>query len=431
MVRRRTSCARYEPHVKSMPNDTMHAHDPVVALAIAKAALSIFPIPVAPPPAPAPAPEPASKPAATAALPVETQALVLSKGAGVTLCVSGLLLELLVFLMPVLAVQAGTGAWATGLGLLFHASGCFLMARGLYALMPPIQQTVPRLGPLFLFTMMFFIPLLGFIGLVGSVLFELHHPRKPEPPSPWLHVPIPELPNRPSLVSARPAYGDGALSAMLRYCPDPERRLAAVLAVRHLRDANDAKVLRLALTDAVDDVRLLSYSILDRKEQAFNARLKSLADELRGAKVDADSQRCATLEKRLAQTHFEMIELGLCQGEVQNYMLTEAHRHVEAALQIDPDDRESLFLLGSIALRQDDLDVAEGAFLKAQVKGMSLENVLPHLAELAFRQKRFAMVTNYLRAIEPIYFRAQPRLSGVALHWLKEERACLPKRLPT
>ena len=50
---------------------------------------------------------------------------------------------------------------------------------------------------------------------------------------------------------------------MLRYGPNQERRWSAVLAVRHLRDANDTEVLRLALTDAVDDVRLLAYSILD------------------------------------------------------------------------------------------------------------------------------------------------------------------------
>ena len=216
---------------------------------------------------------------------------------------------------------------------------------------------------------------------------------------------------------------------MLRYCPSPERRLSAVLAVRHLRDEHDAEVLRLALTDTVDDVRLLAYSILDRKEQSFNLRLKSLLDQLPGATADDGVRN--RLEKRLAQTHLDMIELGLCRGEVLLYMLLEARKHVDVAMALAPDDRESLFLLGSIALRQNDLLTAEGAFLKAQVMGMSIEKVLPNLAELAFRQQRFSMVTHYLRAIDPICFRAQPRLSGIATHWLKEEGACPPKPSPT
>lgn len=419
-----------------MPNDTMHSREHPIVPPATSAALKIFfmpPLQLAPasPPASASPKEPAAT-TAPAATPAPAEAgvaapTVLSREASAILLVSGLLLETLVAVLPFLASQPSGGTLA--LALLMHTAGCFLLARGLHSLLPPAQQRPQRLGVLYLFSTMFFIPLLGFLGLLGGVLIELYHPSQPPPPPPWLRVPIPELPNQPAVVSERPKYGDGALSAMLRYCPDPERRLAAVLAVRHLRDQNDAKVLRLALTDTVDDVRLLAYSILDRKEQAFNARIKSLSDELRAAA--GDDARCATLEKRLAQTHFEMIEVGLCQGEVENYLLKKAHQHIEAALRKNPDDRESLFLLGSIALRQGDLGNAEAAFMKTQVKGMSLENVLPHLAELAFRQKRFAMVTNYLRAIEPIYFRAQPRLSGVALHWLKEERACLPKRLPT
>jgi hypothetical protein len=59
--------------------------------------------------------------------------------------------------------------------------------------------------------------------------------------------------------------------------------------------------------------------------------------------------------------------------------------------------------------------------MKAQVLGMALEKVLPYLAELAFRQHRFTMVTHFLRALDPLYFRTQPQLSGIAAHWLPEE----------
>jgi hypothetical protein len=343
-------------------------------------------------------------------------------GGGLRLCLLAIFFELLLFA----AVLSGRLGIAGGVAtLLFHGLGSVLAAYGLHAMMTPSQQVPRRGGLLFLFALSFFMPLFGVVGMLGGLLAERYVPSRVAPPPPWQVIEAPELPIQPSTSAGRPDYGDGALSAMLRYCPSPERRLAAVLAVRHLRDANDAEVLRLALTDVVDDVRLLAYSILDRKEQGFNSRLKVLLGQLPAAA--GDDARLAKLEKRLAQTHFELVELGLCRGEVLDYFLSQARSHVEAALQIEADDRECLFLLGRIALRQAQLPLAEQAFLKAQVLGMSLEKVLPHLAELAFRQQRYSMVTYYLRAIDPVCFRAQPQLSGVAAHWLPEEPACRPK----
>jgi len=343
---------------------------------------------------------------------------------GLLLCAGSLLAELFAIAC---ALSGRLEVLSASAALLVHVAGCGFAAYGLHSLMPPSQQTPRQAGLLFLFATTLFIPLLGVIGLLGCLLAELYFPNTPPPPPPWISVAIPALPHQPLSIGARLDYGDGALSAMLRYCPSPERRLAAVLAVRHLRDENDAEVLRLALTDRVDDVRLLAYSILDRKEQSFNQRLKRLREQLPSA---TDPELRAKLEKRIAQTHLEMIELGLCQGEVQVFILCEARRHVDAALALTPSDRESLFLLGIIALRQDELSVSEAAFLKAQVTGMSIETILPYLAELAFRQQRFSMVTHYLRAIDPICFRAQPRLSGIAAHWLTEEGTCPHKPSP-
>jgi hypothetical protein len=341
---------------------------------------------------------------------------------GLKCCSGALLLELLLF---ALALSGRLGLWGALGCLLLHILACGVASVGLHSLMPPSQQQQRAAGLLFLFAITLFMPLFGTLGMLGGLLAELYYPHRPPPPPPWHSIAIPELPLQPSSVGARPEYGDGALSAMLRYCPNPERRLAAVMAVRHLRDRNDAEVLRLALTDSVDDVRLLAYSILDRKEQAFNTRIKSLLGQLQAAGADAGQR--VKLEKRLAQTHFEIIELGLCRGELQEYLLKEARTHIDAALAVEPEDRESLFLFGRIVHRQGQDVIAEQAFLRAQVLGMSIEKVLPYLAEIAFRQQRFAMVTHYLRAIAPVYFRAQPLLSGVAAHWLPEEDTWPPK----
>lgn len=311
-------------------------------------------------------------------------------------------------------------AFSATLILLVHIGACAVAALSLRALLPMAQASARRAELGFLFCLAFFMPALGTLGLLVAILAERMHDRAPPKPKRSITVQIPELPHQPVQVSDRPQYGDGALSALLRYSPNPDRRLSAVLAARRLRDARDVEVLRLALTDPVDDVRLLAYSILDRKEQAFNARLKRLGAQLEAPSLEP--QQRARLRKRRAQTLFEMIHLDLAQGEVQTYLLSEARREIDAALQDTPEDREALFLLGTIALLQNDLQTAEMALLRAQVQGMALEKVLPYLAEAAFQGRRFSMVMHYLRAVSPLYFRTQPRLGGIAAFWLPEER---------
>ena len=343
---------------------------------------------------------------------------------GLCLCLAALAIEVVV--LGAALAYSGPG---TGIVLILHVGGCAVAAHGLHALMPPSQQSQRRPGLVFLFALTFFMPLLGTLGMLGALLAERYIPSRPPVVSAWQSVAMPELPHQAAVRSARLEYGDGALSALLRYCPNPERRLSAVLAVRHLRDVKDTEVLRLALTDTADDVRLLAYSILDRREQAFNIRLKALLAQLAAQTCDLPAR--TLLEKRLAQTQFEMIELGLCRGEVLDFMLKEARGHISTALHSEANDRESLFLLGCIALQQSDLATAEQAFVHAQTMGMSQEAVLPRLAEIAFRQRRFVRVTQYLQAIDPICLRAQPQLSGIAAHWILESSSCLPNRLST
>lgn len=336
----------------------------------------------------------------------------------------GLLLWGVGLLLELLAIQ--TVPTGIGLSVAVHTAACALLARGLHGMMPPSQQSPRRAGLLFLFAVTFSMPLLGALGMLGGLLAERYFPSPLPPPPRFNRVGFPELPPEPLEVAARPDYGDGALSATLMYSPNSERRLAAVLAARQLRDRSETEVLRLALTDKVDDVRLLAYSILDHKEQAMNVKLKALLDELQDKELTQAKR--ASLKKRIAQIHFELIDLGLARGEVQAYLLAEARKHIDDALRVDPQDRESLFLLGCVTLHQGELEVAERSFLKAQVLGMALEKVLPFLAELAFQQRRYDMVTYYLRAITPLYFRTQPLLSGIAAHWLPEEKPqCSPR----
>ncbi|MCA1663775.1 MAG: hypothetical protein LC659_05830, partial [Myxococcales bacterium] len=121
----------------------------------------------------------------------------------------------------------------------------------------------------FVFATALLLPGVGALGLLIGLVAPLRWPRPPEPASRFRVVRPPELPFRPTRVAERPVYGEGHLVGMLRHGARPDQRLRAVMATRQLTDQYAIPVLGVALKDRVDDVRLLAYSLLDRKERAL------------------------------------------------------------------------------------------------------------------------------------------------------------------
>ena len=124
----------------------------------------------------------------------------------------------------------------------------------------------------------------------------------------------------------------------------------------------------------------------------------------------------AQLHHHIAQDYWELAYLGLAEGEVLTHVLHTAREHVEAALEQHANAPGLHFLRGCILLRQGDVKGARDAFIKAQSAGLPEVEVLPYLAEVAFRERRFQDVRAALRALDPLA-RTHPTLSGVADYW--------------
>lgn len=62
---------------------------------------------------------------------------------------------------------------------------------------------------------------------------------------------------------------------------NPEKRLEAVFATLKLEDRDAVPLLRRALGDSVDDIRLLAYALLDRKEHRLSERIQKKSNILK------------------------------------------------------------------------------------------------------------------------------------------------------
>lgn len=292
-----------------------------------------------------------------------------------------------------------------------HAVACVLLAFALWMFLPMRYKSPVPWAPVFLFSIAFFIPLLGMIGVIFSVFPALYMQRKREEQV-WETTGVPSLPFRPLERRNSPMFPDGGLQDVLYLATDPERRLNALLATRRMPSHESVPILKLALRDPADDVRLLAYSMLDQKESEINRRIEEMLNLLGD---DEDDNPEAT-HAGLARWYWELAYLGLAQGSVLDHILGQARKHAEQSLALESNPEVDL-LAGRIALEQGDLSAAAKFFKQAETGGIRFEKIAPYLAESAFAAGQYLEVPKLLARL-PEYALTRPPFAALARYWL-------------
>ncbi|NBF02150.1 HEAT repeat domain-containing protein [Pseudomonas sp. Fl5BN2] len=293
---------------------------------------------------------------------------------------------------------------------LTHGIACALLAGAVWLLMPARYRTPLPWSPLFIFSLAFFVPLIGAVGVMVAIFPALYLPRKRETQM-WQAVGIPDLPFRAQVQLHSPTFGDSGLQDVLRHAPDPDQRLAALLATRRMPGKEAVPILKLALGDPSDDVRLLAYSMLDKQESDINMRIQMALAQL----PTAVPKKAAALHATLARWYWELTYLGLAQGSVQQHVLGQAGEHAELALAAG-EGGELLLLAGRIALERGDADKARLHMQQAQDAGMDPAKVLPFRAEIAFESGRYAEIPELLQRL-PLDMQQRPPFAALVKNW--------------
>ncbi|WP_417357047.1 tetratricopeptide repeat protein [Gallaecimonas pentaromativorans] len=299
------------------------------------------------------------------------------------------------------------GGHAT-LALVTHLLACLLLAGTMFYLLP-VQYQKPFAPTLvFLFVLFFALPGLGTIGISAAMLYALYRPLG-EGGMALTEHPIPELPFEPKALSAKPVYSLGGLRAILKNASEPNKRLAAVMATRNMPDQEAIPILRLALKDLEDDVRLLAYSLLDGKENSINKQINQLQTQLKDPTQQAQHWR---FNRQLAEKFWELSYLGLAQGELRQYVLSRAAQYAQASIEQHPTTATEVFL-GRVYLALGRYQEAQPLFERAADTTIARRHVMPYLAEIAFYQRRYDDCRAHLAALPP-------QANGSALQQLRE-----------
>jgi tetratricopeptide (TPR) repeat protein len=243
-------------------------------------------------------------------------------------------------------------------------SGAFGILSGLFAALVPIA------GPL------------GLLAARGA-----HSPRAPEVAGVEVLAadggPLPMRPGRRAPIAA-------SLRATLRLRTEAsaQRRFRALLELGDLPPRRAVALLKLALTDPDDEVRLFAFSRIDR----WRSDLERSIDALSSALARAKDPRAARLHLAIAQLHWETAYLGLVEGAAREDALRRALEHGDAARHSPRDAGPREFLRGRVLLQLRDPGAARAAFEAAAAYDYPRFRVAPYLAECAFLERDFERV---------------------------------------
>lgn len=330
----------------------------------------------------------------------------------------GLLIALGAELGALLCALRGDQAPAVGL----HA----LSALG-FGLWAADGKVMSRPGPFIAACMMVFtIPVLGALG-VACLIVPAWRNQRPAENDGIVEISLPHA----AAVSGGSSAQEGA--QQVRIAPAPiefvlrsqgaaQKRVASVMALRRMDAARAVPLLRVALGDTHEDVRLLAYAILERREKELRGRIEVLLGDLEALQAASaaseDKQRAAVL-KALAEQHWELVHGGFVSGDVEKQTLTAAVRYGHESL-LQAQDGSLALLLGRIQLRARKPGSALHYLRAASSLGVASSVLAPLYAEVAFLMRKFDAIGPLLAEAgnAPL---ARPKLDAVARFWTARE----------
>lgn len=217
------------------------------------------------------------------------------------------------------------------LALLIHLAASALFASVLVSAVAK-THACGLSGWLFMFVLMLFMPFIAPIGLALLALPALAWPRRQNQPGQetYRRISTPTAMPMPQAEQRAAARAATELESILCHSRTAKRRLSAVLDTTYLDDADAVPLLRKALRDPEDDVRLLAYALLERKEQTFADHVAGLKHSL---EAEGFPRARAYRSRQLAQGYLDYIESGLVQESLVPHYLAKVQLCLEAALK--------------------------------------------------------------------------------------------------
>ena len=275
------------------------------------------------------------------------------------------------------------------------------------------QQRLPLVALMALLS--YAVPVVGFVGSVVATV-ALHRRRGFAARKRFSSLPLPEFDPHQQVGGSRRQVGLQSFLAN-QAVPVP-LRMRSLAALSHVSGRVASPMLRMALSDSSDDLRLLAYSMLDAQErqlsQSIHQELQAL-ERARAVEGNEAGPRGLQAAWALSDLYWELIYQGSAQGDVRDHAIKQSLYYCDQVLDQRPDTALLLLRKGRLLHLLADGDGAQFYYQRALNLGLPAARVIPYQAELMFEQRQFAKVQELMRRLEDQ--QVLPRLRPCIQYW--------------
>ena len=289
-----------------------------------------------------------------------------------------------------------------------HLLAVFLVAAAGAQLVPPQYRQGSGAGMIYLFSMAFFMPLLGVLMIALSLLPGLWMTREPKQRI-WEERRIPELAMRTLNIHTDTMFmRDGLMSSLLNI-NDPAYRQEAISSCQYLSRREALPILRAAMADPAEEVRLQAFAMISKYERHLEEQVGDLEKKVECNPTDDRAQ------EMLARLYWEYNYLGLARSTLTEFFMHKAMVHLEQALALASNSGRWL-MLARISTSIGEFEKAQQAIDEAGKLGLGADYLAPYQAELSFRRGRYKDIIGALESLSE-QARSSPTLAPVVAYW--------------
>jgi polysaccharide biosynthesis protein PelE len=280
-----------------------------------------------------------------------------------------------------------------------HALASIAVAHWVWLMLPAHWQMGSKLSHALFFSFAFFIPLLGVLGLLVVLLLAVRYPKNvvadyfKEIREPQYLMTMRESQELPDI---RAAHARHILRDPLQSI---DNKLRVMLALQHMRPKVSVPLLQSLLSDPVEDLRLLAYSMLEAWEKDLARRIGQTQQALTQARDKKSEREMVNAHQKLAELYWEQVDTGLARGDLRIFALEQAKEQCEQALSLDARLAGHWLLYGQVLMELGHIAGAEKAFRLARRTGLPDLAVMPYLARIAWELGRPSDVAAFLKRI--------------------------------
>ncbi|WP_456323942.1 hypothetical protein [Hydrogenimonas sp.] len=259
------------------------------------------------------------------------------------------------------------------------------------------------------------MPIVGVVFTVWTVWFLLHVKYHNE-----IHVA--EVINIEEFSLSFPQvhriFGEGAMLMLFKENSISSRmKIRALASLANELSRKHLEIIKLALADRDDEVRLFCFSVVDKLEKRINEQIAAELKRFEGGQTQRERAEAAS---HLADLYWDLVYFALSDEVLEKFMAEESKKFILYSLKYDFANVQMHILLGKVFLYEGDYEKAAQEFVLAiELKEDDNAFITPYLAEIYYNRRNFISVKSLLTKDPKIVL--NPKLYYISLMWGSHE----------